>query len=106
MFTTEIYYDCYMLKTEEINSFIDRERRKTSIMYITNELRIKKSRGLLSKVHIFCEGHKIWRNLHLTFDWHYLGQMEGEEFAKFCGLLGIYELYEEKYKSNSLLFPS
>ena len=26
------------------------------------------------KVHIFWEGHKIWRNLHLTFDWHYIGQ--------------------------------
>ena len=27
-----------------------------------------------SKVHIFWEGHKILRNLHLTFDWHYIGQ--------------------------------
>ena len=26
------------------------------------------------KVHIFWEGHKILRNLHLTFDWHYTGQ--------------------------------
>ena len=26
------------------------------------------------KVHIFWEGHKILRNLHLTFDWHYIGQ--------------------------------
>ena len=24
------------------------------------------------KVHIFWEGHKILRNLHLTFDWHLL----------------------------------
>ena len=24
------------------------------------------------KVHIFCEGHKILRNLPLSFDWHYL----------------------------------
>ena len=26
------------------------------------------------KVHIFWEGQKILRNLHLTFDWHYIGQ--------------------------------
>ena len=30
------------------------------------------------------------RNLHLTFDWHYIGQKLGEDFAKFCGLLRIY----------------
>ena len=26
------------------------------------------------KVHIFWEGHKILRNLHIIFDWHYTGQ--------------------------------
>ena len=26
------------------------------------------------KVHIFWEGHKILQNIHLTFDWHYIGQ--------------------------------
>ena len=26
------------------------------------------------KVHIFWEGHKILRNLHLTFSWHYIRQ--------------------------------
>ena len=26
------------------------------------------------KVHIFWEGHKILQKLHLTFDWHYIGQ--------------------------------
>ena len=43
---------------------------------------------------IFWEGHKILRNLHLTFDWHYIGQGEGwrEDFAKYCGLFRIYEL--------------
>ena len=29
---------------------------------------------LVFKLHIFWEGHKILRNLHLTFDWHYVGQ--------------------------------
>ena len=28
------------------------------------------------KVHIFWEGHKILRNLLLTFDWYYIGQKE------------------------------
>ena len=29
---------------------------------------------LFCRVHIFWEGHKILRNLHLTFDWHYIRQ--------------------------------
>ena len=45
------------------------------------------------KVHIFWEGHKILRNLHLTFDCMYSSQKQGEDFAKLCGLLRIYELY-------------
>ena len=28
----------------------------------------------LIKGNIFWEGHKILQNLHLTFDWHYIGQ--------------------------------
>ena len=28
----------------------------------------------LHKVHTFWEDHKIMRNLHLEFDWHYTGQ--------------------------------
>ena len=47
----------------------------------------------LYKVHIFWEGQKILRNLHLIFDWHYIGQREGEDVAKFGGLLRIYEFY-------------
>ena len=33
------------------------------------------------------------RNLPLTFDCMYCSQKLGEDFAKFCGLLRIYELY-------------
>ena len=44
------------------------------------------------KVHIFWEGHKGLQNLHLTFDCMYCSQKLGEDFAKFCGLLRIYEL--------------
>ena len=36
------------------------------------------------------------RNLHLTFDWLYIGQKQGENFAKFRGLLNIYEIEIEK----------
>ena len=31
---------------------------------------------------------------YLTFDWHYIGQKQGEDFAKFCSLLRIYELVQ------------
>ena len=36
---------------------------------------------------------KILQNLPLTFDYSTYGQKLGEDFAKFCGLLKIYELY-------------
>ena len=39
------------------------------------------------------KGHKILRNLPLTFDRMHCSQKLGEDFAKFCGLLRIYELY-------------
>ena len=35
---------------------------------------------------------KILRNLPLTFDYSTYDQKLGEDFAKFCGLLRIYEL--------------
>ena len=47
----------------------------------------------INKVHIFCEGHKILRNLPLTFDSSTYSQKLGEDFAKLYGLLRIYELY-------------
>ena len=47
----------------------------------------------LIEVYIFWEGHKILWNLHLTFDYSTYSQKLGEDFAKFCGLLRIYELY-------------
>ena len=48
--------------------------------------------GLTIKVHIFSEGNKILQNLPLTFDCMYCSQKLGEDLAKFCGLLRIYEL--------------
>ena len=38
------------------------------------------------------------RNLHLTFDYSTYNQMLGEDFAKLCGLLRIYELYHTEEK--------
>ena len=41
------------------------------------------------------------RNLHLTFVLCSASQKEGGDFAKFCGLLRIYELYMKKGKNNN-----
>ena len=45
------------------------------------------------KVHVFWEGHTIWRNLLLTCDWLYIEQKWGGKKKKICDLLWIYELY-------------
>ena len=45
------------------------------------------------KVHIFWEGNKILRNLHHLFVLCTASLIIGGDFAKFCGLLRIYELY-------------
>ena len=47
-----------------------------------------------NKVHIFWEGHQILRNLHQLFILCTASQIMGGDFAKFCGLLRIYELYK------------
>ena len=46
----------------------------------------------VSKVHTFWEGHNILRNLHRRFVLCSASQIYGGDFAKFCGLLRIYEL--------------
>ena len=53
---------------------------------------IEPSKTLYFKFHILWEGHKILWNLHLTVDYSTYSQNLGEDFAKFCGLLRIYEL--------------
>ena len=58
----------------------------------------------VNKVHIFWEGHKISRNLPLTFDYSTYSQRLGEDFAKFCGVLRIYELYSKKILINQNIF--
>ena len=44
------------------------------------------------KVHTFWEDHKILRNLYQLFVLCTASQIIGGNFAKFCGLLRIYEL--------------
>ena len=39
---------------------------------------------------------KVLQNLHQLFDWQYIEQIIGGDFAKFCGLLRIYELYKDQ----------
>ena len=48
------------------------------------------------KVHIFWEGHNILRNIHQLFVGCTSSQIIGGDFAKFCGLLRICELYNYK----------
>ena len=49
----------------------------------STEVKSKKLGHLIYKVLIFWEGHKILRNLHLSFDWHYIGQKWGGDFPNF-----------------------
>ena len=58
----------------------------------------------LCKVHIFWEGHKIFRNLHCRFVLCSDGQIYSGDFAKFHGLLRIYELY--RIRDVSLLLEN
>ena len=57
-----------------------------------------------NKVHVISEGHQILQNLHCSFDWHYIGQIYGEDFAKFCGLFrdAIYFSINFKNKNHLL----
>ena len=70
--------------------------RESTSLNITAER--MEPRGI--KVHIFWEGHKILRNLPFTFDWMYCSQKKGKDFAKFRGLVRIYELYRRTEKKT------
>ena len=55
------------------------------------------------KVHIFWEGHKILRNLHLTFDCMYCSQNLGEDFAKILWpSQNVWSLQLRKYLEHRL----
>ena len=55
-----------------------------------------------SKFHIFWEGHKSLQNLHRKFVLWSNGQIYEGDFAKFCGLLRIHELYD-KHSSRAVI---
>jgi hypothetical protein len=76
------------LKAENFQKFWD---------HSNNSFKQWKVRTIFGKVHIFWEGHKILHNLPRTFDCMYCSQKLGEDFAKFCGLLRIYELYQKLF---------
>ena len=46
--------------------------------------------------------NKILKNLHQLFALCTASQIIGVDFAKFCGLLRIYELYLEEWKTPQL----
>ena len=72
-------------------------QKREIVAKIINYFQVHPSHGSWDfKVHIFWEGHKILRNLHRRFDWHYIGQIYVGDFAKFCGLLRIYEFYKNE----------
>ena len=60
--------------------------------------KVRKFRILLErsihKVQIFWEGHKFLQNLHCRFVLCSKSQIYSGDFANFCGLLRIYELYQ------------
>ena len=84
---------------EEISESIHARRqlkRKINVLRepgVGAEFELNENMADIGKVHIFWEGHTILGNLHQLFDWQYIGQIIGGDFAKFCGLLRIYELY-------------
>ena len=43
------------------------------------------------------------QNLHRIFDRYYIEQIFGGDFAKFCGLLRMYELYQKVYVNGLLV---
>ena len=43
------------------------------------------------------------RNLHRRFDWHYIRQIHGGDFAKFCGLLRIKTFRRSLLQKHNIL---
>ena len=83
---------CLFLYTPIICIYMCRAEVWKSLQYSCHGIFWKKR--LSSKVHIFWEGHNILRNLHRRFVLCSNGQIYSGDFAKFCGLLRIYQLYK------------
>ena len=56
------------------------------------------------KVYVFWEDQKILQNLQQRFECYYKGQIYGGDFAKFCGLLRIYELEKSSFQRAFFFF--
>ena len=88
----------FCLRACQLMIFYSFERpHNESIVFLKSHL---KKRYFVAKVHTFWEGHKILQNLHQKFALCCVSQIYSGYFAKFCGLLRIYELY------NFLIFYS
>ena len=60
-------------------------------------------------VHIFWEGHKVLRNLYLTFVYSTYRQKQGGDLSKFYGLLRMYEIFIQskvRGRFRKILWPS
>ena len=68
---------------------------KTISVRVTDQKKMSLKHICGSKVHIVWEGHKILQNLHRRFVLCSSGPIYGGGFAKFCGLLRLYELYKK-----------
>ena len=58
------------------------------------------------KVHIFWKGQKILQNLHQLFVLCTASQVIDGDFAKFCGLLKLYELYQDMLHYTNWMISS
>ena len=80
-----IFFTYFFLGTISVTNYVDKILAFFDILLpsidifygINVDKKLKFLESLTSssfKVHIFWEGHKILRNLQLTFDWYYIGQ--------------------------------
>ena len=99
-FPVKFFFRCFAIIPyikvvfEEVK-FIQKSATKTNKHYLQSVAlawsKVKTSYEFF-KVHIFWEGHKILRNLHQLFVLCTASQIIGGYFAKFFGLLRVYEI--------------
>ena len=69
-----------------------RQFQAVNISYPLMTQPLRKAVNMMLKFIYVEKATKFLRNLPLNFDYSTYGQKLGEDFAKFCGLLRIYEL--------------
>ena len=65
---------------------------KTFLKYSTIFVSLNRETPKVQLIRTLRLGHKVLRNLNCRFDRYYIGQIYSGDFAKFFGLLRIYEL--------------